>query len=729
MKKKSKNLLVICITLLIIGVSIIVEAGVPVLRLRAGGFDTNASLCPSGYYLDGDGTCNNINTTIDYRLTSIYYNATQVAIIKGTIDSGIIAYTQHQDGNYDGITFNFSEAAGSPGLDIRINFTNVEDFNRGVIRYKTSSLSGDYPIIQMWNYNGSIWEDYPPFALSMSFATITQPVFNSAEYLSNGVAQMRIYKESNGNTQNHYYIDWVAISSGPGTPSGQEVDPYSWHRGNQIGETGSFNTTGNITSSGWGFFTTLGSLFNKVSRIWAKDARIDNATITNLTIIGDFSANVTNNIYDKRTATIIIAANNSKNKEGADYICDGINDEVEISNAIGNLTNGGKIVLLEGTFNIMATIYLNRNNLTLTGMGASTILSVSDLPSISRTIWIIANNTEVSNLKIDNQGNNDYAIGTMSVLQTKIQDNILLNNRIGIIFEGDSAETVIKGNVIDTCSSSCLDITRGATANEAQIKDNIILNSAYGGILLGSNLGKDLIISGNIIKFTDIGIDFAGNSSSIFGNKILGSITNSIRLASTSGKNVVFGNLLDNAILNEGVENTIFGNIGTITDSGTGTVLSTASEEGTLQSGTEQNVTLSPSGVDTVKHSTIMSYFEKEIITSENITAEFYCNSTNCYNISSFLTSTSATEYSSGGTISGTLNITQNLNVTQNITATYGFFNYLGSVLKKITNIFATNIQATNMTTTNITVSDKICLTDSCSAKIYHNGTGIVIKS
>jgi len=191
-------------------------------------------------------------STLDFnesKLSIIYYNATQANIISGTIDGGTLADTQHKDGNYDGVTFNFSEASGSPALDLRINFTGVESFNHGVMRFKTSSLAGDFPIVQMWNYNTNNWEDYPPVAETESFATMTQPVFNSVNYLQNGVAQMRIYKSSNGNTNNHYYVDWIAISKGYGTPSGQEIDPFSLHRDGSIQPTGNFDWNNfNITN-------------------------------------------------------------------------------------------------------------------------------------------------------------------------------------------------------------------------------------------------------------------------------------------------------------------------------------------------------------------------------------------------------------------------------------------------------------------------------------------------
>jgi len=184
------------------------------------------------------------------KLSSTYYNPTNTEIIRGTLNGGNITLIQHPDGNYDGVTLNISEASGSPGLDIRINITNVDDFNRGIIRYETSSLSGDYPIRQLWNYDTSSWEDYPPVGEIVDFIIVTEPIFDSSRYLRNGTVQMRFYKASNGNTQNHYYIDWFALVKGYGTPSGQEVDPYSFHKEKNLDNSGYNITASNFFGDG-----------------------------------------------------------------------------------------------------------------------------------------------------------------------------------------------------------------------------------------------------------------------------------------------------------------------------------------------------------------------------------------------------------------------------------------------------------------------------------------------
>ncbi len=161
------------------------------------------------------------------KFNPVYWNATEAEAVVGTIDGGTLVDTQHSDAQYDGTTFNFSEEAGSPGVELYLNFTGltVDTFNRGIMRYKTSSLKGDFPLVQMWSYTDSAWEDYPYVVESETFATMTQPVFDGASHIQDGVAQMRIYKADSGNTQNHYYIDWIALISGVGLPSGEEVDP------------------------------------------------------------------------------------------------------------------------------------------------------------------------------------------------------------------------------------------------------------------------------------------------------------------------------------------------------------------------------------------------------------------------------------------------------------------------------------------------------------------------
>jgi len=56
-------------------------------------------------------------------------------------------------------------------------------------------------------------------------------------------------------------------------------------------------------------------------------------------------------------STFVVAASDSKHREWADYVCDGVNDQVEIQAAINALpAHGGTVTLLDGTFYISAHI-------------------------------------------------------------------------------------------------------------------------------------------------------------------------------------------------------------------------------------------------------------------------------------------------------------------------------------------------------------------------------------
>ena len=319
------------------------------------------------YYSDEVWIIKNTTNAFNFnesKLATIYYNATQSHIIAGTINAGTLVDTQHQDGKYDGRTFNFTEVAGSPGLDLRMNFTNIESFNQGVIIYKTSSLAGAYPLIQLWNYDKSAWENYPPIAESPIesgvhvFKTITQPVFDSTDHVGvaagyEGVVQMRIYKASNGNINNHYYVDWIAISKGYGTPSAGG-DPYGLKRDGSTSLTGNWNY-GGFSINGSGNFTTtdsvIGSKFcnattcfslsqmdasNKVSK--TGDNMTGNLNMTQHDIVGvdDLVADkITSNIWSTTLAHYIYSPDHTNFGAWTRENDDGGNGAVILANTGG----------------------------------------------------------------------------------------------------------------------------------------------------------------------------------------------------------------------------------------------------------------------------------------------------------------------------------------------------------------------------------------------------------
>lgn len=87
--------------------------------------------------------------------------------------------------------------------------------------------------------------------------------------------------------------------------------------------------------------------------------------------------------------TFLVAASDASasSKARADYICDGVDDQVQINAAIAALpAGGGRVVLSEGTFLISDTISdQGKSNVALVGQGDSTIIKLAD-----NTITVVA---------------------------------------------------------------------------------------------------------------------------------------------------------------------------------------------------------------------------------------------------------------------------------------------------------------------------------------------------
>jgi len=98
---------------------------------------------------------------------------------------------------------------------------------------------------------------------------------------------------------------------------------------------------------------------------------------------------------DIRGVTFVVAANDSLHKNMADFVCDGVGDQVEIQAAIDALpATGGLIVLLDGTFVPSALVTIDQSNVKIIGKGAI----ISPSADISGFFTIEADNIEISGI-------------------------------------------------------------------------------------------------------------------------------------------------------------------------------------------------------------------------------------------------------------------------------------------------------------------------------------------
>ena len=200
----------------------------------------------------------------------------------------------------------------------------------------------------------------------------------------------------------------------------------------------------------------------------------------------------------KRTAHFIVGTSTAGwTAADCDYLCDGTDDQVEINAAIQALpAEGGEVVILDGTYNIAASIEINKPNTRMSGSRASTILKAA--AASIRVVNITKDYCSVDSLTCD--GVKESFAGTYGIYSTgnyvSIVNNICRNNgKEGIYNYGQ----------------------RNTLGNDSIIHKNVCINNGSGGI--NNNLGDRIIISENICsKNTSNGIQNSGAKNQIRGN-------------------------------------------------------------------------------------------------------------------------------------------------------------------------------------------------------------------
>jgi parallel beta-helix repeat protein len=205
----------------------------------------------------------------------------------------------------------------------------------------------------------------------------------------------------------------------------------------------------------------------------------------------------------KYWGTVVVAAYNSspEGRAGADYVCDGVADDVTISLAIAAGGNAPKrVVLLEGTYTIIAGMTILANS-SIEGQGANTIVKIADSGAASTlTVFTLGDQSKVTNLKIDGNGVANTKTGIFADTKTGVEvTGVLVNdfNTYGIALDACTSARII-GNRATDCNSMGIR-SRGGSSNV------IVGNTCYGnqfGIYLGYTGGEEMhtTVAGNTCK-------------------------------------------------------------------------------------------------------------------------------------------------------------------------------------------------------------------------------------
>jgi len=321
-----------------------------------------------------------------------------------------------------------------------------------------------------------------------------------------------------------------------------------------------------------------------------------------------------------RTATVVVAASDAseESKAQADYVCDGIDDQIEIQAAIDSLTAGRtqfETVELVGNFNISGQITITENFTRLISMQGAR-LYLTDGSNITM-LRIDANDVEINGIifngnKVNQTANCDgIELDTVERVTIKncqfinfyrfaiagglsagdyqndltVEGNYFSGSGDANIVNNPSGATAVEsyGTIItrNICTGGKYLTGMGGTDNNVVVSNNYIVNTTQGGIdFYHVNRG---VISNNTIKNCNHGIVLDGSSEiSIVGNTVNNNTSRGININPNASRVTVIGNQMQGngergVVLGSSNEISFIGNI-LIDNSGGGIYVTSASK-------------------------------------------------------------------------------------------------------------------------------------------------------
>ena len=251
---------------------------------------------------------------------------------------------------------------------------------------------------------------------------------------------------------------------------------------------------------------------------------------------------------NKVGVTLVVAASNTKDTSRADYVADGTNDEEQIQNAIDALpTIGGKVQLLEGTYNISAAVNLKISNLEIAGSGASTRLVLQTATNFFK--WDANGYDQNSDGRVDPGG--------AALSDIYIHSMELDGNKSALSAPSDANADAGVTSAIKIFNSSRI------TISELYIHDMV---ASYSVLLKG--------------KDNDLSID-TGATDTLVHNNIFRSIG-----SSDQNNGAVYSDL-DNTIISNNIVDTVSGNGINIDDANEGYIVNNIIQAATASTGDE----------------------------------------------------------------------------------------------------------------------------------------------
>lgn len=265
-------------------------------------------------------------------------------------------------------------------------------------------------------------------------------------------------------------------------------------------------------------------------------------------------------IPDRKGCRFIIGTSTAGwTEKDCDYLCDGTDDQVEINNAIKALpSTGGKIIVLEGTYNISSDITVNKKDTVLTGCGFGTILKRVSAIDQGNVINATAVGVRIEHLTVD--GNNftpvsGAAFGIRCRATRSSVSNCYVKNctSYAIFISHNSGVYHFTNNIIENCGSNAIYVSSNSTLGKTHvvITGNIISNAANAAINV---FHPGMVVSNNIILSCKYGITtsysggYANSETTIISNNRIEDCE--IGISTMSQNNIICNNMIHNATSN-----------------------------------------------------------------------------------------------------------------------------------------------------------------------------------
>lgn len=273
------------------------------------------------------------------------------------------------------------------------------------------------------------------------------------------------------------------------------------------------------------------------------------------------------NISGKRTCRFVVGTSTAGwTQADCDFLCDGADDQEEITEAIKNLPDdGGEIAILDGVYNISESAPIDlaagsgAKNIVLSGNGLSTVLAGGDNIYISFGKYT---NTEsacgfvgLRNLSFENIGVDAQYISSR-VSGCRFQNSHFQSFAVqsenteicgNYFYNGSGTSIVVSAipNGAALISKNCI-ITKGLIAMSVTGGTQIVSENTITGSGSIVDFSGDSLVENN--QFNGCGISHTGNECAILGNRILDGGISCVRMADSlsSSPSVIVGNLIRN---------------------------------------------------------------------------------------------------------------------------------------------------------------------------------------